>query len=237
MKPIDTKIKKIIAMIDGATSEGEARAASLALQRLLVANHMTMDDVDLGTVEPEVNTQAENIGKRVPSWVKILAGVIAKNYRCRYYISTSYGSYDFWTGRRAIDATNFVFVGEDEDATVAAGCFRATKHAVETCFKRFCSERAARDGKSIGRKSGVKNSYCLGFIEGLEQSYDEQTQNDESMALAVIVPESVDRYIDTNLKFRKSKRVSCSISSDQSIWDSGKSDGYGFGMGDRLATA
>ncbi len=29
MNPIDSKLKKILAMIDGATSEGEARAASL----------------------------------------------------------------------------------------------------------------------------------------------------------------------------------------------------------------
>ena len=47
MNPIDSKLKKILAMIDGATSEGEARAASLALQRLLAANNMTLEDIDL----------------------------------------------------------------------------------------------------------------------------------------------------------------------------------------------
>ena len=36
MATVNDKIKKILAMIDGATTEGEARAASLALQRLLV---------------------------------------------------------------------------------------------------------------------------------------------------------------------------------------------------------
>lgn len=237
MSPIDQKIKKIIAMIDGATSEGEARAASLALQRLLVANHMTMDDVDMGTVEPEVNTQAETVGKRVPTWVKILVGVIAANYRCRYYISTSYGTYDLWNSRRTIDAVNFIFVGEGDDAAVATGCFRATKHAIESCFKRFCAERTASGAKGFGRKSGVKNSYCLGFIEGLEQSYEEQVKQDETMALAVVVPESVDRYMDEKLTFRKAKRTTVTVSSDQSIWDSGKTDGYGFGRGDRLAMA
>lgn len=35
MATVNDKIKKILAMIDGATTEGEARAASLALQRLL----------------------------------------------------------------------------------------------------------------------------------------------------------------------------------------------------------
>ena len=37
MATVNDKIKKILAMIDGATTEGEARAASLALQRLLVS--------------------------------------------------------------------------------------------------------------------------------------------------------------------------------------------------------
>ncbi len=47
MATVNDKIKKILAMIDGATTEGEARAASLALQRLLVANDMTLDEISL----------------------------------------------------------------------------------------------------------------------------------------------------------------------------------------------
>lgn len=50
MNPIDSKLKKILAMIDGATSEGEARAASLALQRLLAANNMTIDETAIASV-------------------------------------------------------------------------------------------------------------------------------------------------------------------------------------------
>ena len=42
MATVNDKIKKILAMIDGATTEGEARAASLALQRLLVLYHVFM---------------------------------------------------------------------------------------------------------------------------------------------------------------------------------------------------
>ena len=50
MATVNDKIKKILAMIDGATTEGEARAASLALQRLLVANDMTLDEISLSDV-------------------------------------------------------------------------------------------------------------------------------------------------------------------------------------------
>ena len=47
MKNIDEKIRKIVALIDGAATEGEARAASLALQRLLVANSLKLEDINL----------------------------------------------------------------------------------------------------------------------------------------------------------------------------------------------
>ena len=108
MNPIDSKLKKILAMIDGATSEGEARAASLALQRLLAANNMTIDDIDLDDDVPEVNESAEDLGKRVPEWVKVLAYVIAKNYRCRYYMQTSHGAYDYWSARHTVTGSRFV---------------------------------------------------------------------------------------------------------------------------------
>lgn len=236
MNPIDSKLKKILAMIDGATSEGEARAASLALQRLLAANNMTIDDIDLNDDTPEVNESAEDLGKRVPEWVKVLACVIAKNYRCRYYMQTSHGAYDYWSGRHTVTGSRFVFVGESQDATVAAGCFRATKHAIETCFKKFCIKRFEQDGTKIGHRAGVKNSYCLGFIQGLENSYREQLEQNETMALAIVVPESVNRYMNNELNCKKMKPRPITVSSDHSIEDAGRQDGYGFGQGNRIAS-
>lgn len=60
MNPIDSKLKKILAMIDGATSEGEAKAASLALQRLLAANNMTLEDIDLTDMAPRSTSPPRN---------------------------------------------------------------------------------------------------------------------------------------------------------------------------------
>ena len=76
MATVNDKIKKILAMIDGATTEGEARAASLALQRLLVANDMTLDEISLSDDAPEINETGEDVGKRVAIWVKALAHLI-----------------------------------------------------------------------------------------------------------------------------------------------------------------
>lgn len=89
MKNIDEKIKKIVALIDGAATEGEARAASLALQRLLVANHLTLEDINLDDSPVEVGEEVCELGRRIPEWKKILAKVVANNYRCRVYTSYS----------------------------------------------------------------------------------------------------------------------------------------------------
>lgn len=151
-------------------------------------------------------------------------------------MQTGHGAYDYWTGRRPVTGTRFVFVGESQDAMVASGCFRATKHAIENCFKKFCDRRSEEYGTKIGRRAGVKNSYCLGFIEGLENSYREQLEQDETMALAIVVPESVTRYMDEELNLKKMKRQPITVSSDTSIEDAGRQDGYGFGQGDRIAS-
>lgn len=67
MNPIDSKLKKILAMIDGATSEGEAKAASLALQRLLAANNMTLEDIDFTDEAPRSTNPPRNSASASPS--------------------------------------------------------------------------------------------------------------------------------------------------------------------------
>ena len=113
MATVNDKIKKILAMIDGATTEGEARAASLALQRLLVANDMTLDEISLSDDAPEINETGEDVGKRVAIWVKALAYVIASNYRCESYFHVRHER-DFWTNRQKITSKQVVFVVKTE---------------------------------------------------------------------------------------------------------------------------
>ncbi len=65
MNNIDEKIRKIVALIDGAATEGEARAASLALQRLLVANNLKLEDINLDDSPAEVGEEV--CGSRPPN--------------------------------------------------------------------------------------------------------------------------------------------------------------------------
>lgn len=229
MNSIELKIKKIIALIDGAATEGEARAASLALQRLLVANDLTIDDVSLDEDSIEVGESVCELGKRIPEWKKILATVIAKNYRCRAY--TSYSEASDLFGARTSDRT-VVFVGEGEDATVASCCFRASVNAAENCFRAYCSRRKLEGCGSLARQKGVKGTWMCGFIAGLKRAYDEQVRSDETMALAIVVPDSVNRHMDE--KPLRKQRVHVRVTNDPSVREDGFGSGYGFGSGNRV---
>jgi len=189
MNTLDSKFKKAAAMIDGATSADDVKAASLALQRLLVASDIIIDHAAGGA---EVNESVENFDEAPEWWVFSLADVISRNYRCRCYVQDSDGVYDC---RSLVSGDHFVFVGESQDATVAADCFRATKHAIEACLKRWCDGGSEQDGSYIGRRKGLEDSYCLGLTRSLDRSYRDQLERNEIMAQAIVVPESVERYV------------------------------------------
>lgn len=223
MNNIDEKIRKIVALIDGAATEGEARAASLALQRLLVANNLKLEDINLDDAPAEVGEEVCDLGRRIPEWKKTLAVVVAANYRCRAY--TSYNN----NGRTV------VFVGEGEDAVVASCCFRASANAAENCFRSYCGRMKAMGYGNVSRQSGVKGTWMLGFISGLKRAYEEQVSSDESLALAIVVPESVNRHMD-GISLRSNK-IKVRTTSDPFVRADGYESGYGFGRGDRVTAA
>lgn len=86
------KIRKVLAMLEGAKTPGEAQAASLALQRLMARSGLTAEQVDaLGAenVQFPVTQDGVYIGTNDVAWKKMLAAVIGENFRCLLLASPS----------------------------------------------------------------------------------------------------------------------------------------------------
>ena len=73
----------------------------------------------------------------------------------------------------------------------------------------------------------------LGFISGLKRAYEEQVSSDQSLALAIVVPESVNRHMD-GIGLRSTK-IKVKTTRDPYVKANGYESGYGFGRGDRVA--
>lgn len=214
------KIRKVMALLEGAKTEGEAQAASLALQRLLAKSGLSVEDVlgEQSSADEVAETDCA-VGGSSASWKIDLAAVIARNYRCRLYTKTHN------------KARSVVFVGLAADADVATGCFYATVKAAQRCFRAYCKDM--REGNPLvdTNRAAFRNGYYLGFVSGLSAAYDEQVASSEELAICLQTPAIVEAHMDAKA-LRRGRRRSLMVYED--CYGAGRSDGYGFGRGDRL---
>lgn len=161
--------------LTSSTNENEAQAALLMAQKLLAKYHLSMadvvDGVGVAKEEPIVKVRVISISGLRP-WVRDLAMVVGKNFRCV-------------VGFAAKDTKYPVFVGYRTDAAVA--------HDVFVTAFNFCERKGDNLAQTYNDRGlsarGVKVNFCSGFVDGLQKAYEDQIARDNSMALMVVPPE------------------------------------------------
>lgn len=217
------KIRKILAMLEGAKTDGEAKAANLALQRLLAKSNLTAEQVGaLGSEDPSASIEEEPvyIGSNDVVWKRMLASAIAENLRCRVMLTA------FPDKPRA---KIIVFVGHAEDAAVASECYRLTLKVAQRCFKLY--SKSCRDsGCPIDvTVTAVRNAYYIGFAEGLYDAYSQQVAENSELAICLQVPSDVQAFFEAkHLNSIPKRRITVS---DEQTRDNGRIDGYSYGTG------
>ena len=189
------KIKKVLELSRNNPSEEEAKSAALKAQKLMAQYHISMAEVDEVTDIENIVEEVVNVGNG-KKWKYRLAGVLAKNFRCRY----------FFYGRQAV-----VFYGYETDAKIAAETFKylfkvGNKAANSYYNKMYYDASASYEGF---RGSGIMNSFLVGFVNGIRDALDKQCT-----ALMIIVPPEVEESCDDRLK-------NCSKSIDSTLRTAG----------------
>ena len=211
------KIRKVLAMLEGAKTEGEAQAASLALQRMLAKTGLTVEDLEAG--QDIVREYSVAVAKSASAaWQLDLAAVLAENLRCAAYEK---GMRD---GTRRI-----VFIGAGDDGKVAAECLIAAISAAERCYRRRCREIRAAHPDIDPTRAAARKGYYLGFIGGLDQAFGDQVAGDEELALALQMPQAVREALEAH-RLGQARRTRRSV-----VWEEtytkGREDGYRHGKG------
>lgn len=228
---IKAKAAKILNLLNNAGTEGEAVAASLALQRLFLTSGLTMADIEIKEEKKEVIDSSTEYRSKIEKWELWLANVIAKNYRC---VTLRNQHNYYWKKEYRI-----VFLGEGSDADNAAKVYLATRKAALKCLrlfkKQYVEEHKARNWwyETSDFSTAERNSYLFGFVQGISAAYDEQVTSDETLALAVVVPQQVTDELNRRATRNIRQRYS-TTSCDASIHNSGYADGYGVGSGNRV---
>ncbi len=201
---IMNKIRNLLDLSNNNPNENEAIAAALKAQELMAKYDIELEQLD---DKPETREITEEVyrqsGKHeMRKWKWGLAGIIAKNFRCKYY---------------AINKADIVFYGYKEDAKIALSVFT---YLYETGNK-LALKYYYQVKKSGENTKGVMNTYLLGFRDGVKSVLEKQCT-----ALMIVTPtEVVESFEEMTKDFGKMNTSLSVLGRSNKAYSEGKTDG------------
>jgi hypothetical protein len=196
------KVNKLLALGDNNPSEEEAKLA-ISRARELMAKY-EIEETELGKTKSD-----EAVMRVTPvinsSWVWIMASLITKNMRCKC----------FYDG----GGSKLAFIGIERDLEICIRTFNYVCAFIVREGKRIRKEYRAK-GYST---KGVYKSYIMGFHNGLDKMFKEQTDK-EKWGLIMQTPAVVIVAMDS-IPGLRSRRNSVPGVSDLSAFNRGIEDG------------
>lgn len=210
------RIKKLLALSE-SDNEHEAQSAMVKAQELMAKHNLEMKDINV-TKSDVIRNESENAANA--TWKHWLGNLIADNFRCKLYVQNY---------RRT---QRLVFLGLKEDAEIALLIY---EYALKVITKG--ANRVYREFKKLGYETrGIRNSYVRGFIDGLEEKFEDQKQAEKEYALVLYTPKEV-REIFENMTLGEARESNFKCSYDPEAVRSGYVDGKYFTYGERIAVS
>lgn len=209
-KEIIEKVKKILALAGNNPNQNEAIAAALKAQQLMAKFNINEADLGDEITEDKIESMECVTSGKTQKWRLSLALVIAKNFRCKVYLSGS---------------GNVTFYGYDNDAAIAKEVF-LTMYEIGVKLSNK-EKREAR--KESGTAKGIRNTFCLGFVNGIKTELEKQCT-----ALMIVIPKEVEEKYNEEFKFSKTTRASISATNDRTIYNKGFQAGRDAVKGNRI---
>lgn len=168
------KVQNLLELAYDAPNDEEGQSALLMAQKLMVKHNLAMSDIQ--------KIHKNNIGETVAAseyrmvwWKEKLAGILGANFRCKVI------------RQRKVDEgiTKMIFFGYDSDAEFCTKVYEGAVLYLEYRLKRLFP------AITKARWKDYKKSYLFGFLIGLNERFEKQTQSSEEFALMVQVPAEV----------------------------------------------
>lgn len=172
-------MRKIEQLLNKTTEKGateaEAESAILMAQKLMAKYHIQEKELNLGQ-EPVNEVFRKSTGyKAMAQWSIQILQLIAKNFRCKSYLSNKEAA----------------FIGEEADLEIAIKLYKMVSDIAERGTKKI-RRQYRKEGNSTG---GVADSYLRGFISGLEAAlkaqFQQETEDNAGFALVLVTPQAV----------------------------------------------
>lgn len=201
MEKIIGKIRKLLEMThENGASENEAMIAALKAQKLMAEYNLNIADIktkDEGATIAEETFECGNGDK----WKYALANIIATNFRCKTYF---------------MGKSHVVFYGYESDAKIALDVFKFLFNTGNKLADR-CYYEYYKKGENT---RGVKNSFLVGFCEGIKDILGKQC-----VALMIVTPEEVKQSWKEKSSNMKKTNNKLTHNNDTRAFEKGRQEG------------
>lgn len=216
------RVRKLMRLAEGTNRQGEAEAALLAAQKLLVEHGLSMVEVKDtgGRPAPEaVDDTAVAAAYALEQWKIRLAVIVANNFRCECYL------HRHWEMDRPRARREIRFIGVKSDAEVAGVVFQSAAKAAEHLCRLHLAERRHEWGYKV---NPVRNSFFQGFNRGLADKFHDQVAKN-NWALVLVkdprVKEGLARALGPKPRYERARPLNAG---DQSAFTAGYQAGRNF---------
>ncbi|WKY44181.1 DUF2786 domain-containing protein [Eubacteriaceae bacterium ES2] len=221
---IKERISKLLAL-GTSPNEHEANSAITKAKRLMAEYKFTEDEFDVSKSKTPIEIKSEIFyTTRKNRWISDLAGVIAENSCCAFYLKTAPRKQKHY----------IAFRGFENDVEICNTTFEYAIDCVNGLLKENSKEEARKNGTKKLSQSEINiisESYAIGFVHGLKESYRTQNEYHQEWGLVMQVPKEVTEYVE-DLKPASWKNNRQEI--DQSFYRAGYEEGENFNMRDKL---
>ena len=183
------KIKGLLALANNNSNDEEAQTAFIMAQKLMLKNNITMGEVEDIKTSQEIEEGQVTVNKKLFWWERELSIIISKNFRVKNFINSKLLKNNFQR-KRAI-----IFLGYENDVALAKEMYLLAYEVIAFYSKRFVENYCDTNDLSRTKKitTEVKNSYIRGFLEGLNNKFEQQvSEMKQENALMVLVPHEVE---------------------------------------------
>lgn len=167
---ITERIKKLLALAGNNPSKEEAQAAMMKAQALMAKYNLSQESFQ----DSPKNSEAISLdvpGGHSTQWKRILAKIIANNFKCDVLVKTGYG---------------LTFIGLEQDLQI---CVSVYNYATDVLDKGMHKLRRTYRKQGLSTE-GISGDYAQGFIQGIRDKFNEQVE-ENGWALVLVKPEAV----------------------------------------------
>lgn len=206
---IINKIRNLMELANDKNDE-ESQSALLLAQKLMAKHKVEEKDLqDLKSVQEVLESNLFDYRSKVPWHELKLAYIISNNFLVQAFTSKKFSHWS--TKAKAMHNETIVFVGFPEDVELAESLYNLALEAMLHHNWKYIAryyDGIARDRKLT---NNLKKSYLTGFLNGLDDKFEEQRKYlQKSTALVIQTPKEVDAYMQEKYGKLKTREIKTS---------------------------